>query len=63
MCMECVANMIDGYSPIISENGTFMECKKQDLIEYCVYKISELSKDKERLSKLVNNFERFIRYA
>ena len=63
MCMECVANMIDGYSPIISENGTFMECKKQDLIEYCVYKIIELSKDKERLSKLVNNFERFIRYA
>lgn len=63
MCMECVANMIDGYSPIISEEGSFMKCKKQDLMEYCVYKIIELSKDKETLSKLVNNFERFIRYA
>lgn len=63
MCMECVANMIDGYSSIISEEGQFIECKKQDLMEYCIYKIIELSKDKERLTKLVNNFERFIRYA
>ena len=63
MCMECVANMIDGYSSIISEEGKFIECKKQDLMEYCIYKIIELSKDKERLTKLVNNFERFIRYA
>ncbi len=61
--MECVANMIDGYSSIISEEGKFIECKKQDLMEYCIYKIIELSKDKERLTKLVNNFERFIRYA
>ncbi|MFC3927890.1 streptosactin maturase GggB [Streptococcus caprae] len=63
MCMECVANMIEGYSPIISEKATFIECKKQDLMEYCIYKIIELSKDKDTLSKLVNNFERFIRYA
>lgn len=63
MCMECVANMIDGYSQIISENGQFIDCRKQDLMEYCIYKIIELSRDKEQLSKLVNNFERFIRYA
>lgn len=63
MCVECVANMIDGYSPIISEEGQFIDCRKQILMEYCIYKIIELSQDKERLSKLVNNFERFIRYA
>ncbi|MET3557043.1 uncharacterized protein ABID29_000152 [Streptococcus rupicaprae] len=63
MCMECVANMIDGYSPIISEDGQFLKCQKQDLMEYCVYQIIALSSDKVKLSKLVNNFERFIRYA
>ncbi|GGE30674.1 streptosactin maturase GggB [Streptococcus himalayensis] len=63
MCMECVANMIDGYSQIISEEGKFLECQKQDMMEYCIYKIIELSKDKNRLSKLVNHFERFLRYA
>lgn len=33
MCMECVANMIDGYSSIISETGTFLGCQKQELME------------------------------
>lgn len=63
MCMECVANFIDGYSSIISENGEFLECHKQELMEYCIYKIIEVSKNKNEISKLVNNFERFIRYA
>jgi len=61
--MECVANFIDGYSSIISENGEFLECHKQELMEYCIYKIIEVSKNKNEISKLVNNFERFIRYA
>ncbi|WP_172964147.1 streptosactin maturase GggB [Streptococcus constellatus] len=63
MCMECVANFIDGYSSIINENGEFLSCNKQELMEYCIYKIIKIAKHKEKLSKLVNNFERFIRYA
>lgn len=63
MCMECVANMIDSYSSIISETGVFLDCPKQELMEYCIYKIIAISKDKNKLVKLVNNFERFIRYA
>lgn len=63
MCMECVANMIDGYSSIISETGVFLGCQKQELMEYCIYKIIAIAKDENKLFKLVNNFERFIRYA
>ncbi|WP_311155088.1 radical SAM protein [uncultured Streptococcus sp.] len=63
MCIECVANVIDGYSTVINENGEFMECHKPELMEYCIQQIIYLSRDKERLSKLVNNFRRFIRYA
>lgn len=63
MCIECVANVIDGYSTIINENGEFIECHKPELMEYCIQQIIYLSRDKERLSKLVNNFRRFIRYA
>lgn len=61
--MECVANMIDGYSSIVGENGNFLECHKQELFEYCVTKILELSYSSNNLSKLVNNFGGFIRYA
>lgn len=63
MCMECVANMIDGYSTTISETGTFLNCQKQELMEYFIYRIIAISKNDNKLSKLVNNFERFIRYA
>ena len=63
MCMECVANMIDGYSTTISETGTFLNCQKQELMEYCIYRVIAISKNDNKLSKLVNNFERFIRYA
>lgn len=30
MCLECVANVIDGYSSVISEDGEFLECSKPD---------------------------------
>lgn len=63
MCLECVTNIIDGYSSVISEDGEFIECSKPELMEYCIKQIIYLSKDKEKLSKLVNNFRRFIRYA
>lgn len=63
MCMECVANFSDGYSSIISDEGRFIECQKQELMEYCVHKIISLSQESDSLSKLVNNFGRFIRYA
>lgn len=63
MCMECVANFIDGYSSIISDEGRFIECQKQELMEYCVHKIISLSQESDSLPKLVNNFGRFIRYA
>lgn len=63
MCMECVANIIEGYSSIIDENGKFLKCDKQNLMEYCVQRILELSLNHDRLYKLVNNFDNFIRYA
>ncbi|AOD27346.1 radical SAM protein [Streptococcus thermophilus] len=63
MCLECVANVIDGYSSVISEDGEFLECSKPELMEYCIKQIIYLSKDREKLSRLVNNFRGFIRYA
>ena len=56
MCLECVANVIDGYSSVISEDGEFLECSKPELMEYCIKQIIYLSKDREKLSRLVNNF-------
>ena len=63
MCLECVANVIDGYSSVISEDGEFLECSKPELMEYCIKQIIYLSKDREKLSRLVNNFRGYIRYA
>ncbi len=63
MCLECVANIIDGYSSVINEDGQFIECHKPELMEYCIKEIIYLSQDQSKISKLVNNFKRFIRYA
>ncbi|HBQ09397.1 MAG TPA: radical SAM protein, partial [Lactobacillus sp.] len=45
------------------EDGEFLECSKPELMEYCIKQIIYLSKDREKLSRLVNNFRGFIRYA
>lgn len=55
--------LLDGYSSVISEDGEFLECSKPELMEYCIKQIIYLSKDREKLSRLVNNFRGFIRYA
>ena len=51
------------YSSVINEDGQFIECHKPELMEYCIKEIIYLSQDQSKISKLVNNFKRFIRYA
>ena len=61
-----ITEKIDGTNGCIfigGEDGEFLECSKPELMEYCIKQIIYLSKDREKLSRLVNNFRGFIRYA
>lgn len=63
ICMQCVADIVEGYSSVYDKNLNFKKCEKKELIQYSIEEIVRISKNSKKLKALVNNFARFIRYA
>lgn len=63
ICMQCVADIVQGYSSVYDKDMNLKQCNKKELIQYSIEQIIKISRNSEKLKALVNNFVRFIRYA